>query len=102
MLAEKVYNLCKQIPKGKVSTYLELGRALDTTAYRAIGQALKKNPNPNIVPCFKIVKSNGELGGFKGKISGKEIKEKIKMLELEGVKVKNNKIIDFEKVLFKF
>ena len=101
-LSEKVYKLCKKIPEGKVSTYLELGRALDTKAYRAIGQCLKKNSNPDVVPCFKIIKSNGEIGGFKGKTSGKEIEEKIKLLEKEGIKFQGKKIVNFEKVLFKF
>ncbi len=101
-LNEKVYRLCKQIPEGKVSTYLELGKALDIKAYRAIGQALRRNPNPISTPCHRIVSSSGLIGGFKGKTSGEEIQEKIKLLEKEGVKVKNNKIIDFEKKLYNF
>jgi len=101
-LSEKVYKLCKKIPEGKVSTYLELGKALDTKAYRAIGQCLKHNPNAPIVPCHRVVSSSGLIGGFKGKTSGKEIEEKIKLLEKEGIKFQGKKIIDFEKVLFKF
>jgi len=102
MIAEKVYNLCKQIPEGKVSSYKEIAKALDSKAYRAVGTALKNNPYAPIVPCHRVVSNNGTLGGFKGKTSGKEIKEKIKLLEKEGIKIKNNKIIGFEKVLFNF
>ena len=102
MLSEKVYGLCKKIPRGKVSTYREIGKRLNTKAYRAIGQALKKNPYAPDVPCHRIVSSSGTIGGFKGKTSGKEIEEKIKLLEKEGIKIKEGKIVDFEKNLFKF
>jgi methylated-DNA-[protein]-cysteine S-methyltransferase len=41
---EKVWHKCKRIPKGKVSTYKEIAKALKTKAYRAVGNALRKNP----------------------------------------------------------
>ena len=100
--SEKVYRLCKQIPKGKVSSYKILAEILNTKAYRAVGQVLKRNPYAPNVPCHRVVSSSGYLGGFKGKTSGKEIKEKIKLLEEEGVKIKNNKVVNFEKILYKF
>ncbi len=102
MLSENVYELCRKIPAGKISTYKALAEESNTKSYRAIGQALKRNPNPISTPCHRIVSSSGLIGGFKGKNSGKEIKEKIKLLEKEGVKVKNNKVVDFEKALHKF
>ncbi len=101
-ISEKVYQLCKAIPKGRISTYRDIGKKLEIKSYRAIGQALRRNPNPISTPCHRIVSSSGKIGGFKGKTSGEKIKEKIKLLEKEGVKVKNNKIVDFEKVLYKF
>ncbi|MEM4245331.1 MAG: MGMT family protein [Candidatus Nanoarchaeia archaeon] len=94
--SEKVYKITKQIPKGKVSTYGEIAKALNTKAYRAVGNALHVNPYAPVVPCHRVVKSNGNLGGFGG-----GIQKKIRLLESEGIKVENNKIIDFEKVLFK-
>lgn len=100
--SEKVYQLCEKIPKGKLSTYGEIAKILNTKAYQAVGQALKRNPNPDKVPCFKIVKSNGKIGGFAGKTSGKKIKEKIKLLEKEGIKIRNNKVVNFKKLLYKF
>ncbi len=93
---EKVYKLTKQIPKGKVSTYGMIAKALNTKAYRAVGSALHVNPYSPIVPCHRIVKSSGELGGFAGGIN-----KKIKMLEIEGIKIKNGKVVDFKKFLFK-
>lgn len=92
MLADKVYALCKQIPKGKVTTYKVLAEALNTKAYQAIGQALKKNPFAPNVPCHRVVSSTGHLHGFKGKRKGKAIEEKKLLLEKEGIQIEKNKI----------
>jgi methylated-DNA-[protein]-cysteine S-methyltransferase len=93
---EKVYKICKKIPKGRVSTYKEIARALNTKAYRAVGNALNKNPYAPTVPCHRVVSSDGKIGGF---ASGQ--KNKIKLLKKEGIKIKNKKIQNFEKVFFK-
>ena len=98
----KVWEACKKIPKGKVSTYQEIAKFLDSKAYRAIGQALKRNPYAPKVPCHRVVKTNGTIGGFMGKTKGSEITKKINILSKEGISVKNNNIENFEKVLFKF
>lgn len=98
---DKVYKLCKQIPKGKVSTYKQIADALNSKAYRAVGQALKRNPYAPEVPCHRVVSSSGAIGGFKGEKKGKKIKEKIRLLVSEGIKIKNNKIVEFEKRLFR-
>ena len=94
---KKVYELTKCIPKGKVSTYKAIADKMNTNAYRAVGSALNKNPFAPIVPCHRVVNNNGNLGGF---ASGS--KNKIKILESEGLIIKNNKIIDFDKKLYKF
>ena len=99
---DRVYEACKKIPKGKISTYKLLAEYLDCKAYRVVGQALKKNPYAPIVACHRIVNSNGNIGGFCGETKGKKIKDKINLLEKEGVFVENNKIVDFEKKLFRF
>ena len=65
-LSERAYRLLKKVPKGKVTTYKEMARALNTKAYRAIGQALKRNPFSPKVPCHRIVSSSGFIGGYKG------------------------------------
>jgi len=95
---EKVWQKCKLIPKGKVTTYKELAKALNTKAYRAVGSALRKNKKPIIIPCHRVINSNGTIGSYKGK---KNSKEKIKLLRQEGVNIKNKKI-DLRKYLFKF
>lgn len=93
---ERVYTLTKKIPKGKVSTYKEIAHALNCKAYRAVGNALNKNPYFS-VPCHRVIKSNGFVGGF-----ARGQKAKIKLLKNEGISIKNNKIIDFKEVLFGF
>ncbi len=94
---EQVYELVKKIPSGKVSTYKEVAEALGCRAYRAVGNALNKNKDPDTILCCKIVNSDGRLGGF---ATGQE--EKIRRLKKDGIVVKNGRIVDFEKRLFKF
>ncbi len=84
---ENVLDLIKRIPEGKVTTYKEIAKALDTGAYRAVGNALNKNPYWPDVPCHRVVKSNGEVGGF-----ARGSDEKIKLLEKEGVVICGGKI----------
>lgn len=98
---EKVYSVCRKIPRGKVATYGELALALNTKGYRAIGQSLRCNPYAPKVPCHRVVKSDGRIGGFKGKKEGKEIEEKIRLLEKEGVRIVDGKI-DLKRFLFSF
>ena len=95
---EQIYQLCTQIPTGKVTTYGEIARKLGTKGFQAIGQILSKNPYAPKVPCHRVVKSNGEIGGFKG---SQDNQQKIKLLQQEGVIVKNNKI-DLKKYLYQF
>ncbi len=92
----KVYELCKQIPKGKVSTYKEIARKLNTKAYRAVGTALNRNPNLIEIPCHRVIKSNGDVGYYKTGTNNK-----IKLLKQENIEIKNNKI-DLQKYLYQF
>lgn len=92
---QKVYYLTKQVPKGKVTTYKSIARAMKTKAYQAVGQALKNNPHPPFIPCHRVVKSNGTIGGFAGQTKGKNIKKKINLLKKEGIKFQGQKIKDF-------
>tara|TARA_Y100000310_G_scaffold345665_1_gene467944 strand:+ start:3823 stop:4125 length:303 start_codon:yes stop_codon:yes gene_type:complete len=96
-LIGKIYSNLKKVPKGKITTYKELAKSINSKAYRYVGTLMKTNKNPNKIPCFKVVKSNGNIGEY---ASGK--KEKINRLNKENIKVKNNKIINFKKVLYKF
>lgn len=91
------YEALKKVPKGKVITYAGLARMVGRPkAHRAVGSAMNKNPYAPQVPCHRVVKSNGDLGGF-----ATDIKVKIKRLQKEGVRVSNNKIVNFQSVLFK-
>jgi len=94
---ERCYELLLQIPKGRVTTYKEIANALGTKAYRAVGNAMNKNPNPIEVPCHRVVKTDGSLGGY-----AYGSNKKIALLESEGLSVQNNKIDDFNKKLYKF
>lgn len=95
-VVEYTYQLVRQIPHGKVSTYGAVAKALGNKGYaRAVGKYMNKNPNADTMPCFKIVKSDGTLGGF-----GLGIKDKIRRLNEDGIDVKDNKIVNFEKVFF--
>ena len=91
---EKIYSLLKKVPKGKVTTYKALAKALGTKAYRAVGQAMRCNPYAPEVPCHRVVSASGKIGGFSGSWDPKsrEVKRKINMLRKEGVKIEGNKI----------
>ena len=90
------YEALKKVPKGKVITYAGLARMVGRPkAHRAVGSAMNKNPYAPQVPCYRVVKSNGDLGGF-----ATDIKVKIKRLQKEGVVVSDNKIVDFQSTLF--
>lgn len=99
---ERVWNLLKRIPKGKVTTYGLIAKKLNTKAYRAVGNACRKNPYAPRVPCHRVVRSDGGIGGFGGKTSGKTVEKKIRLLRKENVEVKNGRIVDFRRVLFRF
>ena len=99
---EKVYNLVKTIPKGKVSTYKNIAHALNSTAYRAVGQAMRHSPGMPKVPCHRVIASNGTIGGFNGQTKGKDIKRKLALLKKEGVKFKHGKIQDNRKIIILF
>tara|TARA_Y100000310_G_scaffold11952_1_gene12431 strand:+ start:336 stop:635 length:300 start_codon:yes stop_codon:yes gene_type:complete len=97
-LNTKVYKKLLQVPEGKVTTYGELAKAVGLkNGQRIIGTIMKKNPFPVIVPCHRVVKSNGKIGGY---VYGQRVKSQ--MLTKEGIKIKDGKIIVFDKEKFYF
>ena len=79
----KVWNAISKIPKGKVKTYKELARSISKPkASRAVANACGKNPFPIKIPCHRVIRSDGRLGGYSGKGG---IKTKRKLLRSEGV-----------------
>jgi O-6-methylguanine DNA methyltransferase len=95
-LTEYTYYLVRQIPPGRVSTYGAVAQALGNKGYaRAVGKYMNKNPDADTMPCFKIVNSDGGLGGF-----GLGIQDKIRRLKQDGIEVKNGYIVHFKDVFF--
>lgn len=73
--------ICK-IPKGEVRTYKWVAQKIGSPdAARAVGQALARNPHPVVIPCHRVISSNGSLGGYSGKGG---IKRKLELLRKEG------------------
>lgn len=95
---EKVYSFVKQIPRGKVVTYKQVAVKIgQPKSCRAIGAILRANPNAPYVPCHRVVKSNGEIGGYFGQ---EKISQKILLLKKEGIKFIGKKI-DLNNYLWK-
>jgi methylated-DNA-[protein]-cysteine S-methyltransferase len=83
---QKVWAMTARIPRGKVCTYGDIARALGTKAYRAVGNALNRNPYAPAVPCHRVVGSDGSLTGFAGGVP-----KKLRMLRDEGIEFCNNR-----------
>ena len=82
----KVWNYLKKIPKGKVKSYLEVAKGIGKPmAFRAVANAVGKNPYPPLIPCHRVLRSDGSLGGYSGKGG---IKEKRRLLLKEKVNLK--------------
>lgn len=91
---KRVLVATSKIPRGKVTTYKEIAKSIgNPRACRAVGNALGKNPRPVEIPCHRVVKSNGDVGGFG---FGKE--KKIELLKREGIEVRNEKV-DLDKYM---
>lgn len=93
---ERVFEKCKVIPSGKVSTYGQLARSLETCP-RAVGQALKCN-NRSDVPCHRVVCSNRSIGGYHGHAAkdSEFVKRKISKLVEEGVRFDSQGVVSPE------
>ena len=92
---DRCYEIVKKIPKGKISTYMDVANALGTKASRAVGTAMKKNQDKN-VPCHRVINSDGFVGGYNGLVGNK-----IDALREEGVKVIDG-YIDLKKFRYDF
>jgi methylated-DNA-[protein]-cysteine S-methyltransferase len=74
-----------QIPRGKIATYMDIARRIgNPKAVRAVGQALGRNPVPIVIPCHRVIASNGSLGGYSG---GGGLETKARLLQLEGARL---------------
>ena len=81
----KVWKYLKTIPKGHVRTYSQVAKAIKKPkAVRAVANAIGKNPYAPKIPCHRVIRSDGSLGGYSGKGG---INTKRKLLKLEGILV---------------
>ena len=97
-IEQKVYKKLLDVPKGKITTYGDLAKAVGLkNGQRIIGKIMNKNPYPVLVPCHRVVMSTGKIGGY---AYGENVK--MKMLSDEGVEIINGKIKSFDKKLFRF
>jgi len=79
---KKIYEVVKKIPRGKVLTYKEIAQKSGyPKAWRAVGNVLNKNRDPEI-PCHRVVRADGGAGGY-----NRGVKKKIELLKKEGVKL---------------
>ena len=82
----KVWNYLKKIPKGKVKTYKDVAKAIKKPlAVRAVANAIGKNPYPPKIPCHRVIRSDGSLGGYSGKGG---IQQKRRLLRSEKILIK--------------
>tara|TARA_B100001769_G_C21940541_1_gene506699 strand:+ start:514 stop:789 length:276 start_codon:yes stop_codon:yes gene_type:complete len=78
----KVWRFLQKIPRGKIKTYSEIAKAIGKpNSFRAVANAVAKNPFPPTIPCHRVVRANGSLGGYSGKGG---LKTKKKLLKKEG------------------
>ena len=97
-LEQRIYKKLLEVPKGKVTTYGELSKAVGIkNGQRYVGNVMNKNPYPAIVPCHRVVMSTGKIGGY---AYGEHIKTK--MLNDEGIQIKDGKILDWENKIHRF
>ena len=79
----KVWNYLKKIPKGQIRTYLEVAKAIKRPkSVWAVANAIGKHPNAPKIPCHRVIRSDGKLGGYSGPGG---IKTKKKLLKSEGI-----------------
>ena len=96
-LEKRIYKKLLKVPKGRVTTYGELAKAVGMkNGQRIVGQVMNKNPYPGLIPCHRVILSSGKIGGY---AYGEKLKH---MLACEGIKIDNGKVLDLKKKLYKF
>lgn len=87
---DRVYQIVRRIPPGQVSTYADIAvLAGSPQAARAVGNAMKRNVDPRVVPCHRVVGSNGSMHGY---AFGEGVSTKLELLGKEGVALSGNKV----------
>ncbi|GAH56602.1 unnamed protein product [marine sediment metagenome] len=84
--SQKVINSLIKIRPGESTTYSGLAKKINSKAYRAVGSVLRNNPLPLIIPCHRVIKKDGKIGGFMGKMDEDwQINLKRSLLRIEGI-----------------
>ena len=85
--SNSIIEIVKKLNRGEIITYSDIGNKIGSKAYRAIGNVLRNNPLPLIIPCHRVIKKSGDIGGFMGKIDqGWQQNLKKKLLAIERFK----------------
>ena len=96
----RILDALVRIPAGRVSTYAELASSVSSPRHaRAAGNALKKNLLAPGVPCHRIIRSDGRVGGYSARGG---VGEKIRLLRSEGIRVTGGRVEGLSAVLFRF
>jgi deoxyribonuclease V len=96
-LWKETYDLVAQVPRGRVTTYGAVAKALgDVVASRFVGLAMSRNDDIVRVPCRRVVQTDGYVGGYTG--GGPQ--KKIRLLKSEGIHIKDMKVLDLDQVIF--
>ena len=83
--SESVLKALLKIKPGEITTYSDLAKSINSKAYRAVGGVLRNNPLPLIIPCHRVIKKDGMLGGFMGKMDDNwQTNLKKSLLKIEG------------------
>ena len=87
----QVLCVVKRIPRGKLVTYKQIAKIIKKPkSQRAVGNALEKNPSPIKIPCHRVIRADGRVGGYKwGKM------RKIELLRKEGIRIRNGKVVEW-------
>lgn len=95
---EKIYAVVKRIPKGKVATYGQIARLAGNAKWsRVVGYALHSNPDPDGIPCFRVV---NRFGGLAPAFAFGGINVQAELLRAEGVQVGEDNTVDLDKYMW--
>ncbi len=95
---EKIYEIVRKIPRGRVATYGQIARLAGNAKWsRAVGYALHANPDPDGIPCFRVV---NRFGGLAPAFAFGGTDAQAKLLRAEGIEVRGDNTVDLEKYLW--
>ena len=95
---KEFYDLLAQIPEGYISTYGDLALQLgDIIASRAVGEMLSENDDPDNLPCYRVIMSDGKLGGY---TNPNGVEEKVRRLRKDGIRISNGRVENYNRIRF--